>query len=285
MDNVAFVSSDGEDYYTFRWDDNSDVWAEDDCDPCAVSEDFEGSYSIEIGSATTDAWDNSYIDDITIHNNTFYDDSWDEAYVVKNNIITHIKPEEDVVFTLPDSIPEGSTIVFASDGSYPVETPAKKGGELYLKGCEVVEMKGLDFSNTKVKIEDSENIKMTESHFGSTFPIEGSMVEFTGDTRDVSLSHSLFDMTVPEELYASVGYMRLNTTTEVPKSIKNVKEDVEMATSLSVTLWVLVFIVALVAAITAKRASWRSLLWPIKKLFKRAEAEGKKVEEVWESIE
>jgi hypothetical protein len=92
-------------------------------------------------------------------------------------------------------------------------------------------------------------------------------------------------MSYPEELHASVGYMGLNTTTEVPKPIKNVKEDVEMATSLSVTLWVLVFIVALVAAITAKRASWRSLLWPIKKIFKWKEKEAKKVEEVWESIE
>ena len=79
--------------------------------------------------------------------------------------------------------------------------------------------------------------------------------------------------------------MGMNETTEVPKSIKNVKEDVEMATSLSTTLWILIFVVAVCAAVFAKRANWRTLLWPIKKIFKRTEAEAKKVEEVWESIE
>jgi hypothetical protein len=291
LDDVVFVASDGDNYYSLKWD--ADIWAED-CDPCgSMSEDFESSYSIMVGTADQDSWDNTYIDGITISNNHFDSVADDEVEIYGN--VMYGETEEETIFTLPDNTPEGSIIVFARDGSYTIETPHGTvkgvkgvdtgGGELNLKGCESVEMRNLDFQNVEVNIEDSKNVDLSYSRFMSDYPIEGAMLDLSGESHDVSVSHSMFNMVPPEgmpEIYSSA---EIYATTEQPKPIKNVKEDVTMATSLSVTLWILVFVVALVAAVTAKRASWRSLLWPIKKLFKRAEAEGKKVEEEWNAIE
>jgi hypothetical protein len=271
-------------WYTFTWDENGGTWIMEDGSEIPsvadneVSDDWTDGYGIEIGSNSAD--DSYYMDNVVIHNNVFYDDA-SEAVDCSSDC---------------DGWGDGTSIYFEAGGTYSVVDKPEPlrgtikgvkgvdtgGGELNLKGCENVEMKNLDLHNVKVNIVDSKNIDMAYSSFKSDFPIDGSMVEFGGDSHDVTLSHSMFDMSYPEELHASIGII---STIEQPKPIKNVKEEVEMATSLSVTLWILVFVVALVAAVTAKRASWRSLLWPIKKLFKRAEAEGKKVEEEWNAIE
>jgi hypothetical protein len=254
--------SDGGDYNTYVYDGHTNNW-EESCDPC------EAASSIEFGSSGIylDGGESYAIDNVTIDDGS---SGWDDGLVVYNNVFY----SNDYGEIEPKTSLKGSV-----KGVKGVDTG---GGELNLKGCEAVEMKNLDFHNVKVNIVDSKNIDMKYSAFKSDFPIKGSMVEFGGDSHDVTLSNSMFDMSYPEELHASIGII---STIEQPKPIKNVKEDVTMATSLSLTLWLMVFVVAITAAVFAKKANWRTLLWPIKKLFKRVEAEGKKVDEVWESIE
>jgi hypothetical protein len=262
LDDVRFYDSDDGALYSYTWD--TDNWSY-----------VSPSFGIEIGSNEVE---DSYIEDITISNN-YFDDA-DDGMVIRNNIIygeggsVYFKEGEEYVLSPPKGTIKG------------VKGVDTGGGKIILKGCEAIEMKNLSVFDVEIDITDSKNIDMSYSDFRSSVPLKDSMIVFDGDTHHVELSHSMFNVgTSLEELPSIYSSVDMIATVEQPKQIKNVKEDVTMATSLSLTLWLMVFVVAVTAAVFAKKANWRTLLWPIKKLFKRAEAEGKKVEEEWKSIE